>query len=234
MQIKLHLHPHCISGIQHLMTVHAPVPDYATARESMIDTQLRPEGVSYRPLVEAMATVQREEFVAQDARPLAYIDRAVPMGAGRLMSGAVVIGKLLSEMTPLQGERALVVGCGTGYSAAVLKTMGLKVTGLECSPELAARARDVGIDVVEGPLEEGWKKGAPYHLILIDGAVEHIPDAIIAQLTDHGRLGTALIDRGICRLVVGRRAGKGFGLHSLADSGAADLPGFSKPRTFTF
>jgi len=216
------------------MTVHAPIPDYAAARESMVDTQLRPEGVTFSPVVEAMAAVPREDFVAPEAKPLAYIDRTVPIGDGRLMNGPVVLGKLLTEMTPLAGERALVVGCGTGYSAAVLRVMGLKVIGLESSSTLAALARGAGIHVAEGPLEEGWPKGAPYDLILIDGAVEHIPEAIVAQLTDHGRLGTALIDKGITRLVVGRRAGGGFGLHSMADSGAAALPGFSKPRIFTF
>lgn len=200
----------------------------------MVDSQLRPQGVSFPPVIKAMASVPRELFVAEQARPLAYIDRTVPIGDGRLMSGPVVLGKLLTEMTPLGGERALVVGCGTGYSAAVLKEIGLDVTGLECSAELASRAREMGFDVVEGPLEQGWKKGAPYQLILIDGAVEYIPDAIIAQLTDHGRLGTALIDRGICRLAIGRRAGKGFGLHTTADAGAAALPGFTTPRTFTF
>ena len=216
------------------MTLHAPIPDYAAARASMVDTQLRPEGVNFPPVVEAMAAVAREEFVAPEARPLAYIDRTVPMGAGRLMNGPVVLGKLLTEMTPLSGERALVVGCGTGYSVTVLRAMGLNVIGLESSPELASRARANGVDVVEGPLEAGWEKGAPYELILVDGAIEHIPDAIVAQLTGHGRLGAALIDKGITRLVVGRRAGEGFGLHSMADSGAAALPGFSKPRTFTF
>ena len=200
----------------------------------MVDTQLRPQGVNYPPVVEAMTSVPRELFVAEEARPLAYIDRTVPIGDGRLMSGPVVLGLLLTEMAPAKGERALVVGCGTGYSAAVLKALGVEVTGLECSAELAARARDNGIDVVEGPLEQGWKKAAPYPLILIDGAIEHIPDAIIAQLSDGGRLGTALIDRGISRLVVGQKAGKGFGLHTMADAGAAALPGFAKPRTFTF
>lgn len=216
------------------MTLHAPIPDYAAARASMVDTQLRPEGVNFPPVAEAMAAVPREEFVAPDAKPLAYIDRVVPMGVGRLMNGPVVVGKLLTEMTPLRGERALVVGCGTGYSAAVLGAMGLEVIGLESSPELAARARALGIGVVEGPLEDGWEKGSPYDLILIDGAVECIPDSVVAQLTNYGRLGAALIDRGITRLVVGRRTGDGFGLHSIADSGAAALPGFSKPRTFTF
>jgi protein-L-isoaspartate(D-aspartate) O-methyltransferase len=216
------------------MTLHAPIPDYAAARASMVDTQLRPEGVNFPPVVEAMAAVAREEFVAPEAMPLAYIDRAVPMGAGRLMNGPVVLGKLLTEMTPLSGERALVVGCGSGYSATVLRAMGLNVIGLESSPELASRAKANGVDVVERPLEAGWEKGAPYDLILIDGAIEHIPDTLVAQLTGHGRLGAALIDKGITRLVVGRRAGDGFGLHSMADSGAAALPGFSKPRTFTF
>jgi protein-L-isoaspartate(D-aspartate) O-methyltransferase len=200
----------------------------------MVDSQLRPEGVNYPPVSEAMASVKREDFVAEEARELAYIDRVVPIGDGRLMSGPVVLGKLLTEMAPMAGERALVVGSGTGYSAAVLKKMGLMVTGLECSSSLAARARKLGIETVEGPLEEGWAKGAPYDLILIDGAIEYIPDAIIAQLAEHGRLGTALIDRGVSRLAVGRKAGGGFGLHTLADSGAAALPGFSRPPVFTF
>lgn len=216
------------------MTIQTPVPDYAAARASMVDTQLRPEGVNYPPVVEAMAKVKREDFVADEARALAYVDRTVPMGEGRYLSGPVVTGKLLTALTPLAGERALVVGCGTGYSAAILKVLGLDVLGLESDPKLAARARDLGIDVVEGPLESGWKSKAPYHLVLIDGAIEFIPEAIIAQLTDDGRLGTALIDRGICRLAVGRRAGTGFGLQTMADSGAAALPGFTRPRTFTF
>jgi protein-L-isoaspartate(D-aspartate) O-methyltransferase len=216
------------------MTIHAPVPDYAAARAAMVDSQLRPEGVNYPPVAEAMAAVKREDFVADEARDLAYIDRTVSIGGGRLMSPPVVLGKLLTEMAPVAGERALVVGSGTGYSAAVLKEMGLRVTALECSPSLAARARELGIETVEGPLEEGWAKDAPYAMILIDGAIEHIPEAIIAQLADHGRLGTALIDRGVSRLAVGRKAGGGFGLHTLADSGAAALPGFSRPRVFTF
>ena len=218
------------------MTIHAPVPDYAAARASMVDSQLRPEGVNYPPVAEAMAAVKREDCVSDEARDLAYIDRTVPIGEGRMMSAPVVVGKLLTEMTPVAGERALVVGCGTGYSAAVLTKIGVQVIGLECSPLLAGRARALGIEVVEGPLDQGWAKprcvsvcptqakSAPYDLILINGAVEHIPDEIIAQLTDRGRLGTALIDRGISRLAVGRRAGDGFGLHTMADSSAAALP----------
>jgi len=200
----------------------------------MIDSQLRPQGVSNPAVVQAMATVSRERFVAPEARPLAYTDRAVPIGGGRLMSGPAVLGLLLTELAPLAGERALVVGCGSGYSAAILQALGVDVVALEVDPALASDARGHGIDAVEGPLDQGWSKSAPYDLILIDGAIEYIPDAIVAQLTPNGRLGTALLDRGVARLVVGRRAGDGFGLHSLADAGAAALPGFAKPPRFAF
>ena len=200
----------------------------------MIDSQMRPQGVNNPAVVEAMSKVAREKFVAAEARPVAYSDRAVPIGSGRLMSSATVLGLLLTEIAPVGGERALVVGCGTGYSATVLNALGVSAIGLECDAALAAEARANGIDVVEGPLEQGWKKAAPYDFILIDGAIEYIPEPIVAQLTPVGRLGTSLIDRGIARLVVGRRAGDGFGLHSIADFGAAALPGFIKPRGFTF
>lgn len=216
------------------MTVQTPVFDYGAARTAMIDSQLRPQGVNYAPVSEAIASVPREEYVAADVKPLAYTDRAVAMGDGRMMSGPVVTGRLLTELMPKRGERALVVGCGTGYSAAVLEAMGLTVLGVESSPDLAARARQKGLQIVEAPLEGGWKKDAPYDVILIDGAIEYIPDAIVAQLTPQGRLGTALIDQGITRLVVGRRAGDGFGVTSFADAGTAALPGFTKPKSFTF
>jgi len=216
------------------MTIHAPIPDFVAARAAMVDSQLRPQGVIYPPVVEAMARVPRETFVAEGAEPLAYSDRPVAIVEGRMMSPPMVLGFLLTELVPEPGERALVVGCGTGYSAAVLEAMRLKVIGLESSSPLAARARAAGIEVAKGPLEDGWKKGAPYDLILIDGAIEHIPDAIVDQLTADGRLGTALLDCGVSRLAVGRRAGKGFGIQTLADAGAAPLPGFSRPRTFSF
>jgi len=200
----------------------------------MIDSQLRPQGVNNPAVAEAIAEVAREAFVAPEARPLAYSDRAVPIGGGRLMSSATVLGLLLTEIAPVAGERALVVGCGTGYSSAVLQALSVQVLGLESGAALAAEARSHGIEVAEGPLENGWKKRAPYDFILIDGAIEYIPDPIIAQLTPSGRLGTSLLERGVARLVVGRRAGSGFGLHSLADYGAAALPGFVRPRGFTF
>jgi protein-L-isoaspartate(D-aspartate) O-methyltransferase len=200
----------------------------------MVESQLRPQGVTDPRVLDAMAAVERENFLPDHTRPLAYVDRAVAIGDGRFLPPPALLGRLLTEMMIEPGQRALVVGAGTGYSSAVLAHMGVVVVGLESSAELAARARELGVDVVDGPLESGWKKLAPYDQILIDGAVEHIPDVIVNQLADGGRLGTALLDRGVSRLTVGRKAGGAFGYVSLGDAGTPALPGFSKPRVFTF
>lgn len=200
----------------------------------MIDNQLRPVGVTDRAVLEAMGHVPREQFVPEDNRPLAYADRSLPLGGGRYMSAPAVLGQLLTQIAPQQGERALVVGAGTGYSAAVLAAMGCQVTALECSPELAARARELKVRSVEGPLEAGHQAGAPYDLILIDGAVEHLPDAILGQLADGGRLGAALVDGGVVRLIIGQKVSGAYGHFSIGDAGVAPLPGFTKPRVFQF
>jgi protein-L-isoaspartate(D-aspartate) O-methyltransferase len=195
---------------------------------------LRPEGVTDPAVIEAMATIAREDFLPDAVRPLAYADRAIALGEGRFLPPPTILGQLLTRMAPEVGQRALVVGAGTGYSVAVLAHIGLEVVALESSAALAARTRDLGINVVEGPLEAGWSDAAPYDLILIDGAIETIPDAIIGQLGDGGQLGTSLIERGVTRLIVGRKAGGGFGFLSLGDAGTPALPGFRRPTAFTF
>lgn len=216
------------------MTMQSPIPDFAAARAAMVESQLRPEGVTDTSVLDAMRRVEREKFLPAETRPLAYVDRPVLMGDGRFLSPPAVLGSLLTQMMPLRGQRALVVGAGTGYSTAILKEIGLSVTALESSASLSAAALENGIETVGGPLEAGWKRDAPYDQILIDGAVEYIPDAIVEQLANGGRLGTALIDRGITRLIVGRKAAGAFGYLSLSDAGVPALPGFERPRAFTF
>jgi len=216
------------------MTVQTPIPDFAAARLAMIESQLRPQGVTDPVVLGAMGKIARERFLPPETRPLAYVDRAVSIGNGRFLVAPAVLGSLLTQMKPERGQRALVVGAGTGYSAAVLEAMGLAVTALESSSELSAISRESGLEIVEGPLDSGWKRAAPYDQVLIDGAVEYIPHAIVEQLADGGRLGTALADRGITRLVVGRKAGGAFGYLSLSDAGVPALPGFTRPKAFTF
>lgn len=216
------------------MTIQTPIPDFAAARLAMVESQLRPQGVSDLRVIEAMGSVPREQFVPADLRPLAYVDRALPLGGGRFLPAPATLGQLLTEMMAEPGTRALVVGSATGYAVAVLKAMGLEVTAVESDPALAERAEELGIATVEAPLEEGYAGGAPYTQILINGAVEIIPEAIIAQLADGGRLGTALIDRGVTRLVVGRKIAGAFGYLSISDAGVPALPGFSRPKEFIF
>jgi protein-L-isoaspartate(D-aspartate) O-methyltransferase len=216
------------------MTIQRPIPDFAAAREAMVESQLRPQGVTDPAVLDAMRRIPRENFLPSHTRPLAYVDRAVAIGSGRFLVAPAVLGQLLTQMMPEPGQRALVVGAGTGYSAAVLIAAGLHVLALESDRELAEAARKQKLKVVEGPLEEGHPAGAPYDQILIDGAVEFIPDPLIAQLADGGRLGTAILDRGITRLAVGRKAGDAFGTLSVGDAGVPLLPGLQRPRAFTF
>ena len=216
------------------MTVQVPIPDFAAARRTMIENQLRPVGVSDPLVLDAMGSVAREQFVPEDSRPLAYADRSIPIGEGRYLAAPAVLGQLLTQMMPVPGQSTLVVGAGTGYSAAVLAAIGLEVTAVESSAGLIEHGRALGVAIVEGPLASGYKKSAPYDLILIDGAVDMIPDAIIDQLADGGRLGTALADRGITRLIVGRKTRGAFGYLSIGDDGVPALPGFIRPKAFTF
>ena len=95
------------------MTAHAPVPDYDAARQAMVDSQLKPQGVNDPSVIAAMSVVRREKFVPEEQRPLAYIDHAIPLGEGRAMPAASVPGMLLTALAPMRGETALVVGAGT-------------------------------------------------------------------------------------------------------------------------
>jgi protein-L-isoaspartate(D-aspartate) O-methyltransferase len=188
--------------------------DHSAARRAMIDNQLRPEAVTDAFVLAAMGSVPREEFVPASLRVSAYSDRQIALGEGRSMMPPAALGRLLSELAPRAGERALIVGAATGYSAALLEHIGLDVTSID--------GPDAGDD------------GEPFDLILIDGAVEDIPQSLIDRLVEGGRLGTALRDRGVSRLAVGRAAGGRLGLRTIVDADVAPLPQFERPRAFTF
>ena len=212
-----------------------PIPDrFAEARSAMVDSQLRPEGIADPAVLAAMAAVPREDFVAEGLRPIAYSDRAVPLAAKRALMPPAALGQLIQALAPIGGERALIVGAGTGYSAAVLTAMGVAVTALESDPALAAIASRQGIAIADGPLALGYSADAPYDFILIDGAVEELPQAIIDQLAEGGRLAAALAEGGVTRLAVGTRSGKAFGMRPFADAAVSVLPGFFRASAFVF
>jgi len=229
-----HLNLHCVSDIQQFAMNEDFMQDFSLARRAMVDNQLRPEGVTDRGVLAAMGAVERERFVPEAARPLAYFDRPLKLAKGRAMMPPAALGRLLSELAPTPGERALVVGSGTGYSAALLLAIGLDAVALESDEALAAAATKAGVETILGDLAKGWPKDAPYDLILLDGAVEDIPAALVKQLGEGGRLGGAIVDRGVTRLVIGRVAGGALGLRSLVDAEVEMIPGFERPRAFTF
>jgi protein-L-isoaspartate(D-aspartate) O-methyltransferase len=207
-------------------------------RRAMIASQLRTTGTNDPRVLAAMGEVARERFVPAARASLAYADALVPLKPGRDFNSPMALGRLLTEAAPRPGERVLVVAAATGYAAALLARLAGPVVALEEDPELVAEARanlaGSGVELVEGPLAQGWRNGAPYDLILIDGAVECVPEALVAQLADGGRLAAGLLENGVTRLAIGRRAGEGFGMAAFADAAAAILPGFAKPRAFKF
>lgn len=207
---------------------------FAEARASLVESQLRPEGVIDAALLGAMGRLARERFVPDGLAAIAYSDRAIPLARGRALMPPAALAQLIQALDPTPGANTLVVGAGTGYSSAILGEMGARVTAIECDPALAESARSNGVDVAEGPLEAGHG-GAPFDLILIDGAVEEeVPEAIFSQLRDGGRLATGVIENGVGHLAVGTRVGKAFGLRTFADAAVTVLPGFARVRSFTF
>ena len=216
------------------MTEH----NFEHMRRAMVASQLRTTGVNDPRVVAAMGAVPRELFVPQERVSMAYTDGLVPLGHGRDLNSPMSLGRMLTE-AHLQGhERALVIGAATGYSAAVVARLTRSVVALEEVPELATVARDAlavtGVEVVEGPLASGWAAGAPYDFVLVDGAIEYVPQTIIDQIVDGGELAAALLEAGVPRLSVGKVIGGALGVASFSDSASAVLPGFSKPRGFSF
>ncbi|WP_408079701.1 protein-L-isoaspartate O-methyltransferase family protein [Sphingomonas plantiphila] len=219
------------------MNATAETHGHEAARAAMVVSQLRTSGVSDARVVAAMAQVEREAFLPESQRALAYRDRALPLGNGRMQNPPLATGLLLTEAKIAPGDKVLIVGAAGGYAAAVAARLGAVVTAVEEDAALATTARsalDGVVETVEGPLAAGAAANAPYDVLLIDGAVEQIPTALVEQVRIGGHVVTGVIDRGVTRLATGVRTEGGFGLTSFADVECAPLPGFDKPRGFQF
>ncbi|KQX19714.1 protein-L-isoaspartate O-methyltransferase [Sphingomonas sp. Root50] len=205
-------------------------------RQAMVVSQLRTTGVSDPRVVAAMGAIARERFVGPEMAAVAYADLPLRIAPGRSLNPPMVTGRLLTQAQVVPGDNVLVVGAATGYTVALLLKLGASVVAVEEDADLLSAGKTAvpGATWVKGPPASGSTKGAPYSLILIDGAVERIPQALIDQLADGGRLVGALIDNGVSRLVSGVRAGSGFGVAAFADADSAVLPGFGVPAAFSF
>ena len=213
--------------------------DFAQARRMMVDGQIRTSDVTDLDVLAAFGALARERFVPERRRTIAYLDLDVPLdGAGRrALMKPMVLAKLIQAAEVGGRDRALVVGCGTGYSAAVLAQLAGGVVALEEDAVLAKAAAGAAGDrvkLVTGPLASGWPANAPYDVILLDGAAEVVPPALLDQLGEGGRLvgviGRAPIGRG----TVYRRSGAHVSAYAEFDAVAPLLPGFAKPPAFVF
>ncbi|HSI01021.1 MAG TPA: protein-L-isoaspartate O-methyltransferase [Reyranella sp.] len=218
--------------------------DFALARRNMIDGQLRPNRVTNTQLLAVIADVPRERFLPAGLRSVAYADDDVPLGNGRCLMEPMVLARLIQVLQPQPEDRALVVASGTGYGVALLARLVKDVVAIEVDPALAGSAeqtmRDLGVANVRqviGKMEEGFPAEAPYDVILIEGAVQHVPAAILHQLAEGGRLGTVIAAASAGLLGVAQVMLKEGGVASgrpIFDAGTSALPGFVSPPKFTF
>jgi protein-L-isoaspartate(D-aspartate) O-methyltransferase len=215
--------------------------DFESARRAMVDSQVRPSDVTRLPIIEAMLWVPRERFTPRAHRPVAYADAQIPLGPRRVLLDARSFAKMLDAAAIAPGELVLDVGCGWGYSAAVLSRLAAAVVALEDLPEAAAAAPELlaglqvdNVIVETGPLAEGAPGSGPYDVILIEGGVERLPEALTAQLKDGGRLVAIETSGPIGCCMVWTRAGDALSARSAFDATAPVLPGFDVAPAFTF
>jgi protein-L-isoaspartate(D-aspartate) O-methyltransferase len=213
--------------------------DFAAARRHMVDGQVRTADVTDLRIISAMQEVPRERFVPADCAALAYLDMALPLGGGRSLLKPMVLAKLLQAAELHASDRVLVVGCATGYTLAVLAHIVSRVVGLEEDGALAqamqtALASVPKVTIAKGPLTAGWVQEAPYDAILMDGAVEVLPDEFRRQLKDGGRLVCVLGVPPSASAMLYRRSGNELGGRPIFDAAAPLLPGFAKTPVFAF
>jgi protein-L-isoaspartate(D-aspartate) O-methyltransferase len=221
--------------------------DFGRLRQSMVDSQIRTNEVTDLRLLAAMLELPRERFVPASRVDLAYLDDDLPVrdaSAGnpaRYLIEPMVLARLIQALELGGHERVLDIGCTTGYSTAVLARLAGSVIGLEEDSELATIARnnlaEVGarnVDVVSAPLAAGAPNKGPYDAILINGAVELVPEALFSQLKEGGRLAAVVRTNPPGRATLFVRSAGAVSQRSLFDAAVPLLPGFAAPRGFVF
>lgn len=217
--------------------------EFAQARKMMVDCQIRPTKVTDSRVLDAFGAVPREAFVSRHQRAIAYIDEDLPVPGGRFMMEPMVLARMIQALAVDADDNILVVGCGTGYSAAILARIAGSVIAVETRAQLVEKAQETlvatGIDnavAIKGRLADGFVKEGPYDGILVEGGVEMIPDQLLDQLTARGRLVAvwrpASHPVGVASQWI--RAGDGFTRNPLFDAQVPLLDEFRAKREFVF
>lgn len=191
--------------------------DMTLARKAMIDSQLRTSGVNEEFVLSRMGMVAREDFVPEGSRDIAYMDRAIPLGGGRYLSAPLVHGKMLAEAMPRSNDSALVVENGNSYLAELARPLVDKLESMSAD------------DAATG--KPGRKK---YSLVLIDGAIEELPEGLAKRVEEGGRFVTGVVSNGVTRLASGKNVGGTIVLQPIAELGIPVLGQFAKPKEWSF
>lgn len=217
------------------------MPNYADARRGMVLSQLQPNGVRDERVLEAIRAIPRELFVPPARRGIAYVDEDLAIAPGRFLMEPLVFGRLVQAAAVAPGSLVLDVGCGTGYSTAVLARLAGTVVGLEDDTELRRQAEAnlrtldvINAAIVAGPHRAGYPQQGPYHSIVVEGAVAALPDTLVAQLADGGRLALVVRQGRTSRLLCLHRTGDLVQRQVVADCATPLLPGFEAATEFVF
>ena len=216
--------------------------DHAAARRNMVSGQIRTNRVTDERIIEAMEEIPRERFVPHAKRGVAYVDEDVKIASGRYLMEPMVLARLVQESNIAADDMVLDVGCGTGYATAIMARLAGTVIALDVDESLAAEAERtlsaVGADnaiVMTGPLAEGCARQAPYDVILLGGAVDHLPQALADQLAERGRIvGVLRKAGGVGQATFWAKHRGALSSRSLFEASLPPLPGIARPVHFEF
>ncbi len=213
--------------------------EFQRRRVMMVDTQVRPSDVTKFPIIDAMLSVPRELYVPESRREAAYVGENLELVSGRVMLEARTLAKMLDALNILPGEMVLDLGAGLGYSTAIIARLAEAVIGVEEDDGLAADAQrrlsEEGVDnavVLKGPLVAGAAKHAPYDVITIEGGVETVPQAVLDQLKEGGRIAALFMEGALGVVRIGHKSGGQVTWRFLFNASAPVLPGFAATRGF--
>ena len=217
------------------------MPDFSAARIQMVDCQIRPSDVTRYPIIEAMLAIPREQYVPSALRSVAYAGAHVELGDGRVVLDPRVFGKMLDELALSSSDLVLDIGCALGYSTAVLAHVAEAVIAIESDAQMAGEAAttlaEQGVDnavATEGVLTEGDPAHGPYDVIMIQGGVEEMPQALLDQLKPGGRIAAIFMDGGAGQARIGIKTGNGIAWRHAFDATAPVLNGFERAPAFQF